>query len=63
MDEDDRHFWLVRNRDGGIEVPVLQQEVAEVFREAGWEVTRLPPAALKKVDLRYLRAGQAKGSK
>ena len=60
MDEDDRHFWLVRVRDGGIEVPVLKEEVAEAFREAGWEVTRLPLAALKKVDVRYLRAGGAR---
>jgi hypothetical protein len=37
VDEDDRHFWLVRNREGGIEVPVLQKDVAEVFREAGWK--------------------------
>lgn len=57
MDEDDRHFWLVRNRDGGIEVPVLQEEVAEAFREAGWKVTRLPLAALEEVDLRCLRGG------
>ena len=63
MDDDDRHFWLVRNRDGGIEVPVLRREVAEAFRRSGWKVTRLPPAALKEVDLLYLRAGQAQGSK
>jgi hypothetical protein len=60
VDEDDRHFWLVRNQDGEIEVPVLQQEVAETFRKAGWKVTRLPMAALKAVDLRYLRAGAAR---
>jgi hypothetical protein len=60
VDEDDRHFWLVRNRDGGIEVPVLQEDVAETFREAGWKVTRLPLAALEDVDLQWLRAGGAR---
>lgn len=60
MNEDDRHFWLMRNRDGGIEVPVLQKEVAKTFREAGWKVTRLPLAALEEVDLRCLRVGGAR---
>jgi hypothetical protein len=63
VDEDHRHFWLVRNRDGGIEVPVLQKEVAETFREAGWKVTRLPLAALREDDLRCLQlsAGASDG--
>jgi hypothetical protein len=63
VDEDDRHFWLVRSRDGGIEVPVLQEEVAQAFSKAGWKVTRLPLAALEEVDLRCLRSGGARSGR
>lgn len=55
MDEDQRHFWVVRASPGGIEVPILCEQDAETFRRVGWEVTRLPLAALEDEDLRSLR--------
>ena len=54
-----QHFWLVRPGPEGIEVPLLRQEVAEVFKRAGWEVAQLPVVALTQEELRCLRAGVA----
>jgi hypothetical protein len=58
MHEDQQHFWVVRSPFSGLEVPVLQEEVAETFRRAGWEVEEEPLASLTDEDLRCLRPGQ-----
>ncbi len=36
-------------------MPVLYEEVAKRFEEAGWKVERLPLAALEEPDLNCLR--------
>jgi hypothetical protein len=48
--EDCKHIWIVRLRPGGQPVPILYPEVAEVFRDAGWQVTELPGMALSEDD-------------
>lgn len=55
MAKDQKHFWIVRRRWGDLAIPTLQEEVAQVFREQGWEVTELPGAALSEVERRCLR--------
>jgi hypothetical protein len=60
--EDQQHFWLVRSHSGAMEVPVLDKEVAETFRAAGWEATELNRAALEEDDLRCLRTPKGRGS-
>lgn len=52
------HFWIVRSPISGVEVPVLQDDVAETFRRAGWEVNRLPLATLEERNLRCLKGGR-----
>lgn len=58
--KDSRQFWLVRSRPGGIEVPILDEDVAQKFQQSGWKVTRLPLAALGEKDLRCLRFARQK---
>jgi hypothetical protein len=55
VEEDLQHFWVVRSPFSGLEIPVLQEDVAGTFREHGWEATRLPLAALTDEDVRCLR--------
>lgn len=55
------HFWVVRSPFSGVEVPVLQDDVAETFRKAGWEVNRLPLATLDERDMRCLRGNRGSG--
>ena len=55
--KDRKRFWIVRRRWGGLAIPTLHGEVAQVFRERGWEVTELPGAALSETDRRILGSG------
>lgn len=57
MTKDQKRFWVVRRRWGSLAIPTLHGEVAQVFRERGWEVTELPGAALTKDERRVLGAG------
>lgn len=49
-----RRFWVVRKRKGGIEVPIPDEEVASIYKRAGWDVLPLPPGQLTAEHKRYL---------
>lgn len=49
-----KQFWIVRRREGGIEVPISDEEVAKLYEETGWEVVALPPGQLTPEHKRYL---------
>jgi hypothetical protein len=60
MAEDQKRFWTVRKQWFEQPIPTLHEEVAQVFRERGWEVTELPGAALDDIkDLRRVLTAAA----
>lgn len=62
MDQELRHFWLMRLPDTEFRVPVLHEEVADTFRASGWVVTQLPISALEEADVRCLETAKEGGS-
>jgi hypothetical protein len=52
-----RQFWIVRQREGGLEVPIADEAVANVYKRAGWDVVTLPPGHLTAEQKRYLLEG------
>lgn len=55
MPSDQQHVWMVQLSLTTEAIPVARPEVADLFRDAGWQVTELPLAAFEPVELRCLR--------
>jgi hypothetical protein len=58
MGKNQKQAWIVCPRPGGIRVPILQREVVRTFKEAGWEVERVPTEALDPLELWALGQGK-----
>jgi hypothetical protein len=49
-----RRVWVVRRDRLKILVPILCEEVAALYRKAGWQVTELPLSAFSEEEMRCL---------
>jgi hypothetical protein len=49
-----RHVWVVRSGPDACPMPIKSKEAARVYRKAGWQVTKLPLAALSEDEMRCL---------
>lgn len=54
MVEDQQHVWVVCSEAGSLLLPVASKQAAEVYKEAGWQVTELPLSAFSAEEMRCL---------
>lgn len=54
LDRDPQHIWVVRRSHDSILLPVTCDELAQLYRDAGWQVTELPRSAFEESELRCL---------